>query len=102
MDIIDCEHDENLKKMRKLHREIGRLLDYDNDEDLPGDVDHPTSQRQVGAYCGWSGQLDEKAGEFMGLVDAVQIGQAVQDNFDEQENEKLPDDGIRTGYLVGQ
>jgi len=100
---IDAEFTENLEMARKLLPKIERILAYNDDECLPEDLDDITSQNQLAAFNYWSTSLEGRALALLTLAEKTKVLlETMRENFDEQENEKLPSDGIRTGYLVGQ
>jgi len=100
---IDSEFTENLEMARNLLPKIERILAYNNDEYLPEDLDDITSQEQIAAFNYWSASLEGRALALLALAERMRVLlETMQENFDEQEDEKLPSEGIRTGYLVGQ
>ena len=99
---IDSEFMENLEKARKLLPKIERRLAYTGDEDLPGDLDNITSQSQIETFNHWSISLEDEVLELLTLAENMKVCGTIREKFCELENESLPDEGIRTGYLVGQ
>lgn len=100
---IDAEFMEHLEMARNLWPKIERILAYNDDECLPEDLDDITSQKQIDAFNYWSASLEGQVLAMLTFAERTRVLlETMRENFDEQENEKLPDEGIRTGYLVGQ
>ncbi len=69
---------------------------------LQVDLDFPESCGDVAVYINYHKRLDEAVGALNDAVESLAVYEQLRENFNERENEKLPDEGIRTGYRVGQ
>jgi len=99
---IDSDFTENLEMARKLLPKIERILAYTDDHRLPEDLDDITSQKQLEAFNYWSASLEDRVLALLTLAENMKVLETMRENFYEMEDERLPSEGIRTGYLVGE
>ena len=97
---IDSEFTKNLWKARKLLPGIDRMLYYAGD--LPQNLDDITSQRQIETFSHWSTSFKDEVLALLTLAENMKVCGTMRENFYDHENEKLPDEGIRTGALAGE
>jgi len=98
---IDSEFTQNLETARRLLPEIEQWLAYNDDENLPEDLDDITSEKQIDAFNYWSGRFEDYVLALLTLAEKMKVCGTIRENFYDHENEKLPSEEFR-GYAVGQ
>jgi len=98
---IDSEFTADLDRARKLLQKIEKRLAYTG-EDLPEDLDSIESQREIETFSRWSISLEDEVLELLALAENMKVCETLRETFYELENELLPDEGIRTGALIGE
>ena len=99
----DGEFVNKLARIQLLHDEMGKLLQYTDHEGVPLDLNDIKNQTQIGSFENWATKLEDKALEFSEIAETIRTYPSLmEEDFLEKEMELLPDEGIRTGALIGE
>lgn len=96
----------NLRKLHLLKDDLIKILDYSANKE-PLDLDDIKEGlpglKQIDKFDAFSLELETKVLEMLTIAEFFrELPSMLKENFSEKENEMLPDEGTRTGALLGE